>query len=368
MCESKAEGGKRCDAHHPAKQAVIDTLAITAYNGSNRNRDLLGDTLKTWNELRNEPGAYPEPTAKEFAEFVKSEKHAIYSHPGIPVDKKKALMKKLDSSLKVNTVSGKGFYALQHLRERINSKEKLRQDVARQAAADRLQETRKRISSTRKPYDGTTYNEEYSNWPVPQADNLDKLSTVVDSINGGANTADSIGEAIGAVDRQGSYYANAAGYIGLVEKHKDDIEGTQYHLTMAGQQFLALPPEQRTQMLQQMVEATPVMQSYREGGDSKENLVKTIQQDGGYEETVARRRAATINTWADTLSKSDFSSALSQQQQETVNRAISASKNQAEAREKKKNEMFASSVQKHGEICSSCFMTKNLKGVCDNCD
>jgi hypothetical protein len=344
MCNSLADGGDRCDFHNPATTAIMENLSITIKADEN--------TLKsTWKDLRNKGKDYPAPTRKEYEKFVEDQKLTVLSNPYLSKDEKQKFVNRVERSLQGTMISGKGYYALTHFSETLKAKKETQLFPATSTTDTSL-----------------TSSINYEQWPIPQADNLDKIATVVDAINGGATTADSIGESIDTVDRQGSYYANAAGYLGLVEKSKDEVGVTEFSLTSAGNEFLSLDSQERTVMLAQMINQTPIMQSYRASNGDKTELEKTIVESG-YEESVAKRRANTITGWNNTLVNSDALTAqMSVGRKETIRRALVASRKQQEAKEAKKQEIFASIAKKDGNMCTGCFTARSLSGVCANCD
>lgn len=360
MCKSKAQGGRRCDYHQPVTSSVISQVTKTSFGATEE------DVKSAWKDLREKGIGFPEPSRKEFTAFVKEQKFRVKGNPALLTSEKQSIIRKLDESLEDNSISGRGFYALTRLDKAVKTK------VAARAEAFAAEKKKAAIAARPKAVSSSSSfvsDSTYDTWPLPQADNLDKVSTVVDAVNGGATTSESIGESIDAVDRQGSYYANAAGYLGLVEKRKDDIGTTQFSLTMAGQTFQSLPVEERAVMLKQLVEQTPLMQEYRASGGSREELEKTISQNGGHESSVAKRRAASIIAWNDSLSDvSTLSESMGSGRAQTITRSIEASKKQAEERAEKQQALFASVVKQHGAICSQCFMAKSLNGTCDNCD
>lgn len=359
MCKSKAQGGKRCDYHQPVTSSVISQVTKTSFGATEE------DVKSAWKDLREKGIGFPDPSRKEFTAFVKEQKFRVKGNPALLTAEKQSIIRKLDESLEDNSISGRGFYALTRLDKAVKTKVAARAEAA--AAAKKKAAVAARpaaVSSSSFVSDAS-----YDSWPLPQADNLDKVSTVVDAISGGATTPESIGESIDAVDRQGSYYANAAGYLGLVEKSKDDVGMTQFSLTMAGQTFQNLPTEDRAMMLKQLVEQTPLMQSFRSSGNSREELEKTIGQSGGHEASVSKRRAASIMAWNDSLANVEsLSASMDTGRQQTISRSIEASQKQAVERANKQQALFASVVKQHGAICSQCFMAKSLNGTCDNCD
>lgn len=214
------------------------------------------------------------------------------------------------------------------------------------------------------------YDVDYDSWPVPQADDLDKVSATVDAINAGANTSGSIGESIGNVHRGGSYYANAAGYIGLIAKSPDEYGVSRFHLTEHGEKFVALDSRGRAEMMSQMVRETPIMQDYIDNPNKEEAEKMLAEADLG--EVSAKRRAGSLRSWYSTLQNSNtLAQSISRESQATKMRVSSALINQQredqERYERKKTEQEATEPRR-GEICSECFMEKSASGVCSNCD
>ena len=79
-------------------------------------------------------------------------------------------------------------------------------------------------------------------WIVPfrQADDIDKVVDLLTAIESGSNTKESFAEFFEFDERQGDYYANAASYLGLVDRQSQefvisDLGITFLHVT-TGQQ------------------------------------------------------------------------------------------------------------------------------------
>ena len=214
------------------------------------------------------------------------------------------------------------------------------------------------------------YDVDYDSWPVPQADDLDKVSATVDAINAGANTSGSIGESIGNVHRGGSYYANAAGYIGLIAKSPDEYGVDRFYLTEHGERFVTMDSEERASMMSSMVNETPLMQEYREN-PTKEQAEKMLSHEG-LNEVSAKRRAGSLSAWYTAIQdKGSFARKIKTESNGVAQRAQGAILNQQredlERYERKRAEQEASEPRR-GSICSECFMEKSASGVCANCD
>lgn len=214
------------------------------------------------------------------------------------------------------------------------------------------------------------YDVDYESWPVPQADDLDKVSATVDAINAGANTSSSIGESIGNVNRGGSYYANAAGYIGLIAKSPDEYGVDRFHLTEQGEKFVTMDSQDRASMMSNMVKETPLMQEYREN-PSREQAEKMLSHEG-LNEISAKRRAGSLSAWHSAIQdKGSFAQKINTESNGVAQRAQVAVLNQqredVERYERKRAEQEAAEPRR-GTVCSECFMEKSASGICANCD
>lgn len=374
MCNSAAEGGVRCDVHLKATGVLFD-YANKTVNG----RLVDEDGIKNiWSSLRKGYKDAPAPSRQEYQEFLDKEKFRVEVTTNLSDAEKVSLCRKLTDAETQNLPSGAGFAAqkdfLHVVREQADKKRKALaaqrdKDRNRQAQEQAVKAEEAKAFTRQQMVEAYTDDEEYASWPIPQANDLDKVATVIDSISNDATTADSIGEAIDVGSRQGSYYANAAGYLGLVEKHKDDIGSTHYALTQAGQAFANSEAGERAAMLSEMVNRTPLGRSYR-NNPAPEELEKEIAsggEAGGYSETVAKRRLSTLNTWIATVdNRESLTANITAQQKNTIARSVSASiKQQAEQAEKRRAFVAERTV---GATCPTCFMIKPISGVCLNCD
>lgn len=379
MCQSVAEGGVRCDAHLKTTSALFDYATATV-PASLVSED---EMKKVWSGLRKGYKTATAPTKEQYEEFLEKEMFRVEFTSALTEEQREQLLKKLEGASDQNIPTGPGFATQQEFITRVRSLAGQRAKQAARLKAIRKAEESKTDTGTL-PSDqpqATTVSvprgemveawqndEEYAAWPIPQANDLDKVASVVDSISNDATTASSIGEAIEVGDRQGSYYANAAGYLGLVEKHEDDLGSTHYALTQLGQTFANSSPAERATLMAELVNRTPLARSYRENPDV-EALQKDIASggDGGYSDTVAKRRTSTLTTWISSVANTEqLSNQISTQQRETYQRSIAASmKQRAETAEKRRQ---ASAHRATGETCTSCFMIKPVTNVCPICD
>lgn len=214
-------------------------------------------------------------------------------------------------------------------------------------------------------------NESFSSYEdslVPQADNVDKISSLVESVNSGATTSSSIAETLNMADRGGNYYANAAEYIGLVHKNESTYEGGShdYSLTENGEAILNSGPEERATHMRRMINATPYMKVYHENNRDKQAVVNSMMEYG-LDEKTAERRASSVVTWDATVNSESFSNDLDASHKVASERSLVAAENLQKKRKllKQKSNEQDDSTRK---TCMTCFRLKPLSGVCDECD
>jgi hypothetical protein len=194
-------------------------------------------------------------------------------------------------------------------------------------------------------------------FPIPQANDLDKLAAVVDVVAAGANTGAAAAETFELSDRQGPYYLDAAGYLGLV----DTVPGADvrtYELTMLGQKMLASDWDERMDILRHVVAGVPAVQVYLDGGHE---AMQEYLTDGGLGDGTAERRGASASSWLNALTRdADFAHAMSCQVENARERSIEAAVHAAEAqaaRSLAKREVVPAS-------CGGCFMVLPSSGIC----
>lgn len=198
---------------------------------------------------------------------------------------------------------------------------------------------------------------------TPQAPDLEKISSLVDAVDNGANTAAALGEAFGMTSRDGSYYANGTEYIGLVKKSESADGAHEYELTENGRIFKAASPEHRSVLLRELVNETPLMKAYAESGRSREKLEEYIRDTGaGYEESVAKRRASSLITWDRKLNSDSFVQELATSSEVTQRLSLKAAENARILKEERLRKV--QTVRTYG-ICNHCYSTLPATGKCD---
>ncbi|MEM7590864.1 MAG: hypothetical protein AAF383_04990 [Cyanobacteria bacterium P01_A01_bin.83] len=148
----------------------------------------------------------------------------------------------------------------------------------------------------------TPHRQEPTNFPFPQADNILKVRDTIDLIASGFTTRDSLAEYWTIDSRQGDYYANAAAFLGFVERSNGE-----WKLTNEGFNFRNSAPSVRSIQLAQSLFAHPVfhkaMKIYFETNDypSKEQVGEIIQEFTTLKGTTPTRRARTVLAWLKAL-------------------------------------------------------------------
>lgn len=135
---------------------------------------------------------------------------------------------------------------------------------------------------------------------IPQADMLWDVALVPEAILSGKNTADEIGEYIGAKgQRQGLYYAQAARVLGLV----GDVDRKgQIELTSYGRAFAQYDRNSQHQAMRRLLrEREPtrsVLQALKNNKSlSRAEIAKVLQSLAPLAESTAQRRAYTAAGW-----------------------------------------------------------------------
>ena len=134
----------------------------------------------------------------------------------------------------------------------------------------------------------TNVNDSY---PFPQANKIETIGCVVDAVAAGANTGDSVAETLNLASREGSYYADAAGYLGFI----DTVSGADvktYELTALGEDLLAADPAERVEILRTATADVPAVQIYGLRGES--GVRELLEEVTTLGESTSARRTATI--------------------------------------------------------------------------
>lgn len=209
---------------------------------------------------------------------------------------------------------------------------------------------------------------DYESHLVPQANSIVHISALVESVDSGANTSNSIADTLDMKGRQGHYYANAAVYLGLVSKQESAYEGGghEYQLTENGRLVKEAEPQERAEMIRSMVNATPLMRAYHASNRDEESVKQSIREMGLDEQTVDRR-AAVVVSWDKAVNNEKFVAALNHVHATSSKRAVLAAANlDNERKERKLKEAKANEAR--GGYCQVHFTMRSPAGVCFQCE
>lgn len=185
-------------------------------------------------------------------------------------------------------------------------------------------------------------------FPAPQADRLDKVAVAVDAVQAGADTPEAIADALDIDARQGSYYGDAAGYLGLLTQESENPK--RYSLTAAGEQYYDADPADREAILVGLVAESDIVQEYEDRGLAG---VEEILGDRNYAESTATRRAKTAESWAGQVQSSGLCTPEAIEDARARARKFVAERPAIEVTQP---------VQR--EVCGECFTEKSVSGAC----
>lgn len=197
-------------------------------------------------------------------------------------------------------------------------------------------------------------------YPLPQANDMQKIPAVLEAIDAGADTPESVSIALGMTTRQGSYYANSAGYLGLAEVDRTTTPNS-WTLTGLGEQMHNSAPEDQARIMAEMVDniSDADFISTDEGGED----FKSDAEVGGLSEATAGRRLSSMRSWRiQTANGGDFALSISDSSDE-----VSPRLGEAVAKAKDERRLVAAKLPTETETCDRCFTKKALNGTC-GCD
>jgi hypothetical protein len=198
-------------------------------------------------------------------------------------------------------------------------------------------------------------------FPLPQANNLEKVCSVMDAVLLGANSAEAIGETLGLHTREGAYYGDAAGYLGLVDTASGADQKT-YELTALGEQLADASTADRVEMLRNIVATVPAVQIYAEHGEAG---VQEMLSEAGLGETTVGRRSSTISSWYMSLAVEkdiEFTALAESERQNSNVRGVEAAIRLDLVRRAR---ALAAPTEKVAAVCTNCFMALPVSGICD---
>lgn len=200
--------------------------------------------------------------------------------------------------------------------------------------------------------------------PFPQANSLAKVASVIDAVSGSADTDEGIASAIGVVGRQGSYYANAAAYLGFIQEGGGAPRS--WTLTAQGIDFLNSTASERVDILIELVmtgKISSVASTLLDTNSEVDDAEQEVANSESLADSTAHRRVATINSWINMLTSVQAMEELALEHDGVRERLPEAAKIAAEARKRIRN----SGTSPELVICTSCYMAKSVTGIC-NCN
>ena len=197
-------------------------------------------------------------------------------------------------------------------------------------------------------------------FPLPQANNLEKVISVIDAVAAGANTGSAIAEALAMHDREGAYYGDAAGYLNLVDVERG-VSPKTYTLTPLGEQMLGVNAADRIDVIANIVRSAPPVQAIEDLG---EDGAREIISEGDLTGETVERRFQSARSWGRaTFNLSALTELAGREIDECRARAVSAAERARELREIR----LIASREPVIVVCPECFMQLPVSGVCGNC-
>ncbi|WP_156251019.1 hypothetical protein [Pseudactinotalea terrae] len=201
-----------------------------------------------------------------------------------------------------------------------------------------------------------------ASFPVPQANNLDAIASVPEIVAAGANTPSGVAAALGMADREGAYYGDAAGYLGLVEV-EPGAPVKSYQLTDAGRALAEADPVSRAALMTAVIDEVPQVRALRSG--DQQGVLDRLGADDGLGSTTAVRRLDTFRSWdrmtASPFELTDAVAAAADVAHANLGAAIQVSVSEVEQARRK-------NLERPVTYCGSCFLQLPASGSCDTCD
>jgi hypothetical protein len=151
-------------------------------------------------------------------------------------------------------------------------------------------------------YDKTAQLPEPDGIPFPQANDLDKVADLVLLVEKDINTKPELADAFEFDERQADYYANAARYLGLIEK-----VGNEFQLTDSGREFLQIEAlSSRTLFFVSQMLHSPTLRQVIQRLEqremnvdriSNEEIAAIIETNTDLTGSTPARRASTVRSW-----------------------------------------------------------------------
>ncbi|MGW8431214.1 DUF7226 domain-containing protein [Curtobacterium citreum] len=199
-------------------------------------------------------------------------------------------------------------------------------------------------------------------FPFPQANDLEKIVTVVDAVAANADTSAAIADTIGVTaEREGTYYADAAGYLGLVETNTTGGLRT-YELTELGEHLQLADTAERADLIRQLVTRVPAVDEYAFRGE--DGLAEFMEEETDLTGSTLERRAATITSWYKAAkSGEELTGKIGDQRAGADARVLAAAARATVARQ----EAAERAQPKPAAVCMEHFVELPVSGICDMC-
>ena len=142
--------------------------------------------------------------------------------------------------------------------------------------------------------------------PFPQADSFARIINICELLNGQELSQNDITEQYAFDNRQTNYYADAARYLGLVEKHKDNRDTPVYSLSEIGKRVLNFNFKQRQLAYCGFILShrpfAVTLQSFFDSGmmPTKDEIIQIMKGSNLYNiqsDKTFERRSSTIKGW-----------------------------------------------------------------------
>jgi len=144
----------------------------------------------------------------------------------------------------------------------------------------------------------TTTEEDCSSLPFPQANDIRRVIDVVDAVAAGVVTRAGIAARFEIDARQADYYANAAAYLGLVQRSAQGFEATPIGAQFATLEFTARQTLLLRQLIQRPVFRQTVIHLCATGTfPMHERVAEWVSSASGLTGRTPLRRAATVLAW-----------------------------------------------------------------------
>lgn len=198
-----------------------------------------------------------------------------------------------------------------------------------------------------------------ADFPRPQANRAERLAAVVEAVHAGANDAESLKIALNeAGDRDARYYADAAGYLGLL----NSTGSNEYEVTEAGEVLATTTnAEQTERLIAERIQGTPEYQSYADGGT--DGVSDMMEEETDLGEMTIKRRVATAKSWASYVERvgaKSGSTETEQDREEMRGRIEMARANKRDRDEAKRKAEEAAKPK----LCPKCFSQLAANGSC----